>query len=156
MVSTRKREHEANRSAMDVGATVSFDFNGVPPFSVEYTEQRNKQRPITRSARFNAHAGEIVLTPEQEGEYTYVSRIFCKMTQLIMETFVSLSDAKYSQVKLDQPPVKQTVHPLATAELLGPRQRKLYACSGNEVEVQFETKVSCIARSGLELTMTGC
>lgn len=55
---------------------------------------------------------------------------------------MSLGDAKYPQVKLDQPPIKQTVHPLATAELLGPRQRKLYACSGNEVEVQFETKVS--------------
>ena len=58
---------------MDVGATASFEFSGVPPFAVEYTEQRNKNRATTRTARFNNHVGEIVLTPEQEGEYTYVS-----------------------------------------------------------------------------------
>jgi nucleoporin POM152 len=74
MVSCAREISELICSARDVGATVSFDFNGVPPFSVEYTEQRNKQRPVTRSARFNSHAGEITLTPENEGEYTYVSR----------------------------------------------------------------------------------
>ena len=60
-------------SAMDVGATVNFDFSGVPPFMVEYTEQRDRSRPITRNARFSGHVGEIVLTPDQEGKYTYVS-----------------------------------------------------------------------------------
>jgi nucleoporin POM152 len=60
-------------SAMDVGATASFDFSGIPPFVVEYTEQRDRHRPVTRTAQFRGYAGDIVLTPEQEGEYTYVS-----------------------------------------------------------------------------------
>jgi hypothetical protein len=55
------------------GATASFDFSGIPPFVVEYTEQRDRHRPVTRTAQFRGYAGDIVLTPEQEGEYTYVS-----------------------------------------------------------------------------------
>ena len=58
---------------MDVGLTTSFEFNGVPPFRVEYTEQRDKLKPKTKVERFVNHVGKIDLTPEQEGDYTYVS-----------------------------------------------------------------------------------
>lgn len=64
-------------SAMDVGVTASFDFTGSPPFMVEYTEKRNNARASTRSARFNGHSGQIVLQPDQEGQYTYVNQSRC-------------------------------------------------------------------------------
>ncbi|ORX35215.1 hypothetical protein BD324DRAFT_631845 [Kockovaella imperatae] len=112
--------------AMDVGVTVGFEFTGSAPFMVEYTEKRQNGKSINKSARFNGHTGEIVLQPDQEGQYTY--------------TFNHLTDAKYKQVKLDKPPIEQTVHPLANVELLGPKKRKLFACSGNEVELEFEAK----------------
>jgi nucleoporin POM152 len=52
-----------------------------------------------------------------------------------------LSDAKYSQIKMELPPIEQTVHPLANVELLGQRKRKMFACSGNIVELQVDAKV---------------
>jgi len=70
-------ETETDDSAMDVGVTTSFEFNGVPPFKVEYTEQKDKNRPKTKVERFDNHVGKIDFTPEQEGEYTYVS--YCKL-----------------------------------------------------------------------------
>jgi nucleoporin POM152 len=60
-------------SAMDVGVTAAFDFTGTPPFVVEYTEQRDRQRATKRSAKFKDRHGEITLQPEHEGHYTYVS-----------------------------------------------------------------------------------
>jgi hypothetical protein len=66
------RDFAIDVSAMDVGVTTSFEFSGVPPFKVEYTEQKDKQRPKTKIERFDNHVGKIDLTPEQEGEYTYV------------------------------------------------------------------------------------
>jgi nucleoporin POM152 len=58
---------------MDVGVTAAFDFSGTPPFTIEYTEQRRGARAISRKQRFEAMHGEIVLLPEHEGSYTYVS-----------------------------------------------------------------------------------
>jgi nucleoporin POM152 len=60
---------------MDVGVTAAFEFSGTPPFTIEYTEQRGGARAISRKQRFDAAHGEIVLLPEQEGSYTYVSRL---------------------------------------------------------------------------------
>lgn len=58
---------------MDVGVTAAFDFTGTPPFTVEYTEQRKGTKAISRKQRFESLHGEIVLLPDQEGTYTYVS-----------------------------------------------------------------------------------
>lgn len=58
---------------MDVGATVAFEFTGAPPFAVDYTEQRDRQRATRQSKRFATHHAEIVLQPDQEGQYIYVS-----------------------------------------------------------------------------------
>lgn len=63
----------ADDCAMDVGVTATFDFSGTPPFVVEYTEQRKSARAVTRKQRFDSLHGEIVLLPEHEGSYTYVS-----------------------------------------------------------------------------------
>ena len=67
------RAQQLMSSAMDVGVTASFDFNGSPPFAIEYTAQRNGEPKRTYSERFQGHAGSIVLTPPEAGEYTYVS-----------------------------------------------------------------------------------
>ncbi|ORY24076.1 hypothetical protein BCR39DRAFT_548028 [Naematelia encephala] len=112
--------------AMDVGVTVDFDFAGTPPFTVFYTEQRKGTRMDSKSATFRSHHGDLKLLPNYEGEYTY--------------TFIALSDAKYQQVSLDKPPIKQTVHPLANVELFGNPRRTLFACSGDEIEIDFEAK----------------
>lgn len=61
-----------HQSAMDVGATASFDFTGSPPFKLDYTEQRKGGRAKILSEAFQSHHGSIVLRPEQEGVYTYV------------------------------------------------------------------------------------
>lgn len=62
-------------SAMDVGATASFDFTGSPPFKLDYTEQRKGGRAKILSQMFQSHYGSIVLRPEQEGIYTYVGSL---------------------------------------------------------------------------------
>lgn len=59
--------------AMDVGVTAAFDFAGTPPFLLEYTERRNGGRAVQRREKFDRLHGEVVLLPDQEGEYTYVS-----------------------------------------------------------------------------------
>lgn len=65
-----------HEGAMDIGVTASFDFAGTAPFTVQWTEQRKGSRLVSRSQRFESHHGEIVLQPEQEGLYTYVSDRF--------------------------------------------------------------------------------
>ena len=59
-------------SARDVGVTVGFELTGSSPFTIEYTEKRNKARASTKTARFSGYNGEVILQPENEGEYTYV------------------------------------------------------------------------------------
>ncbi|WWC88087.1 uncharacterized protein L201_002991 [Kwoniella dendrophila CBS 6074] len=115
---------------MDVGATAAFDFTGSPPFRLEYTEQRKGGRARTLAENFHNHHGSVVLRPEHEGEYTY--------------TFTSLSDRRYKGVKLEKPPIKQTVHPLANVDMTGrigdTRKHTLYACSGDQVDVDIEAR----------------
>jgi hypothetical protein len=64
-----------------------------------------------------------------------------------VQSFNSLSDRSYSRIKLDKPPIQQTVHPLANVDIVGrpdgPKRQKLYACSGDEVHVDVEAKVGC-------------
>lgn len=142
---------------MDVGATAAFEFTGSPPFRLEYTEQRKGGRARTLAESFNSHHGSITLRPEHEGEYTYVSLpliLLSATTSLIgdrwLQTFTSLSDKRYRQVKLDKPPIKQTVHPLANVDLIGrigeTRRHKLYACSGDQVDVDVDARVSLVGQ----------
>lgn len=63
----------AECSAMDIGVAAAFEFTGTPPFGVHWTEQRSGSKKISRSKRFDAHHGEVILQPENEGQYTYVS-----------------------------------------------------------------------------------
>jgi nucleoporin POM152 len=67
------RKSELTYSAMDVGVTAAFDFTGSAPFVVEYTEKREGGRVSTKSKEFKGYHGDIVLQPDREGQYTYVS-----------------------------------------------------------------------------------
>ncbi|WRT65773.1 uncharacterized protein IL334_002722 [Kwoniella shivajii] len=116
--------------AMDVGATAAFDFTGSPPFKLDYTEKRKGGKARVLSETFQTNHGSVILRPEHEGEYTY--------------TFTSLSDRRYKNVKLDKPPIKQTVHPLANVDMIGrignTKKHTLYACSGDQVDIDIEAR----------------
>lgn len=58
---------------MDIGVNAVFEFTGTPPFRVHWTEQRKGSRLVEQSRKFDAHHGEVILQPEHEGQYTYVS-----------------------------------------------------------------------------------
>jgi nucleoporin POM152 len=58
---------------MDIGVNAVFEFTGTPPFRVHWTEQRKGSRLVEQSRKFDAHHGEVILQPENEGQYTYVS-----------------------------------------------------------------------------------
>ena len=68
----------------------------------------------------------------------------------MQQTFTALSDGKYSRVRLDKPPIQQTVHPLANVDVssrgINVSQRKLFACSGDEVDVELDAKVSYLRK----------
>ena len=68
-------DHGLIDSAMDIGVNAVFEFTGTPPFRVYWTEQRKGSRLVEQSRKFDAHHGEVVLQPEHEGQYTYVSFI---------------------------------------------------------------------------------
>jgi nucleoporin POM152 len=55
-----------------------------------------------------------------------------------------VSDRHYSDIKLDEAPIRQTVHPLANVDMPGLRngiiRRKLYSCSGDNIDIDLEAK----------------
>ncbi|EIW69014.1 hypothetical protein TREMEDRAFT_71756 [Tremella mesenterica DSM 1558] len=119
-----------HEGAMDIGVLANFDFTGTAPFTVFWTEQRKGSRAVSHSKRFDSHHGDIVLQPEQEGMYTY--------------TFKALSDRHYQHIPLDEPPIQQTVHPLANVGIVGQRDGirkiKVFSCSGDQVDLALEAK----------------
>lgn len=58
--------------------------------------------------------------------------------------FTAISDRHYQDIKLDEPPIQQTVHPLANVDISGLRdglaKRKLYSCSGDTIDIDLEAK----------------
>lgn len=62
------------------------------------------------------------------------------------QTFNSISDRNYAHIKLDKPPIQQTVHPLANIDFSGrgegARRKKLFACSSDEVDFEVDAKVA--------------
>jgi nucleoporin POM152 len=70
---------------MDIGVNAVFEFTGTPPFRVHWTEQRKGSRLVEQSRKFDAHHGEVILQPEHEGQYTYVS-LFNHISQYRADT----------------------------------------------------------------------
>jgi nucleoporin POM152 len=58
----------------DVGMHATFEMTGTPPFTIHYERKKKEDGKLVRGTRqFNGVRGEIDLTPETAGEYTYVS-----------------------------------------------------------------------------------
>ncbi|KAG8930377.1 hypothetical protein FRC02_004294 [Tulasnella sp. 418] len=119
----------------DVGVKASLVLHGSPPFTIYYTEQRNKE-PLKRLHRIVPSArDEIILQPESSGTYTY--------------EFTHISDKNYNQIPLkgDGLGITQVVHPLASAEFVkhhggaaAGRKQILNSCSGSEVDVDVDLR----------------
>lgn len=70
---------------MDIGVNAVFEFTGTPPFRVHWTEQRKGSRLVEQSRKFDAHHGEVILQPEHEGQYTYVSLLTLHRARLMLD-----------------------------------------------------------------------
>lgn len=116
-------------SASDTGVTAIALLHGMPPFVLSYTVKHDKSAPKTITKTFNSQRAEIILKPEDSGEYTY--------------TFNSVSDKNYAGIPLKgKPSTTQRVHPLAMAQF-GRRARKpIVTCGGDTVGVPVDLRVS--------------
>ncbi|OAX42996.1 hypothetical protein K503DRAFT_241063 [Rhizopogon vinicolor AM-OR11-026] len=119
-----KRIHECSG---DTGVSASLVMHGTPPFQVYYRAQRDTERPRDLVKTFPSSRGELTLQPEHSGHYYY--------------TFVQLSDAHYKQVALDGPSIDQVVHPLAAADFVGGRGKRVVStCEGATVGVEVDLR----------------
>ncbi|KAG8897050.1 hypothetical protein FRB99_008481 [Tulasnella sp. 403] len=128
---TLKSIHECSG---DVGVRASLVFHGTPPFTIYYTEQRNRDTPKRLQKTISGARDEIILQPDSSGTYTY--------------SFSHVSDRNYRQVPLegDGLSIKQTVHPLASADFVRPSgagsKRTVNSCSGDRIDVDVDLRGS--------------
>lgn len=119
-----KRIHECSG---DTGVSASLVMHGTPPFQVYYRTQRDAEPPRDLFKTFTSSRGELTLQPEDSGHYYY--------------TFVQLSDAYYKKVALDGPNIDQIVHPLAAADFVGGRGRRVVSsCEGVTVGIEVDLR----------------
>lgn len=105
--------------------------HGTPPFQVYYRSQRDAGPPRDLVKTFTSSRGELTLQPEHSGHYYY--------------TFVQLSDAYYKKVALDGPSIDQIVHPLAAADFVGGRGRRVVSsCEGVTVGIEVDLRVGSL------------
>jgi hypothetical protein len=105
--------------------------HGTPPFQVYYRSQRDAEPPRDLVKTFTSSRGELTLQPELSGHYYY--------------TFVQLSDAHYKKVALDGPSIDQIVHPLAAADFVGGRGRRVVSsCEGVTVGIEVDLRVGSL------------
>ncbi|KAG2156607.1 uncharacterized protein EDB93DRAFT_1310685 [Suillus bovinus] len=119
-----KRIHECSG---DTGVSASLIMHGTPPFQVYYRTQRDTEPPRDLFKTFTSSRGELTLQPDHSGHYYY--------------TFVQLSDAYYKKVALDGPSIDQIVHPLAGADFVGGRgKRVVSSCEGVTVGIEVDLR----------------
>lgn len=57
------------------------------------------------------------------------------------QNFVSLTDRNYNNLPLSREPIVQTIHPLATVDLVGQKRReRLWACGGDSISLNVDAK----------------
>ena len=89
-----------------IGLRVDLDLIGTPPFDIRYRMTRKGQKHYTdERERVDGLRGQIELTPNQAGDYTY--------------DFVEISDAVYKLQKLKGIMLQQSVKPAASARFIG-------------------------------------
>jgi nucleoporin POM152 len=109
--------------------------HGTPPFQVYYRSQRDKEPPRDLVKTFPSSRGELTLQPEHSGHYYY--------------TFVQLSDAYYKKVVLNGPSIDQVVHPLAAADFVGGRGKRIVStCEGTTVGIEVDLRVGILIGVG--------
>ncbi|KAG2155546.1 hypothetical protein DEU56DRAFT_767978 [Suillus clintonianus] len=119
-----KRIHECSG---DTGVSASLVIHGTPPFQVYYRTQRDAESPRDLFKTFTSSRGELTLQPEHSGHYHY--------------TFLQLSDAYYKKVALDGPSIDQIVHPLAAADFVAGRGRRVVSsCEGATVDIEVDLR----------------
>ncbi|KAG9019121.1 hypothetical protein FRB90_006189 [Tulasnella sp. 427] len=131
----------------DVGVKASLVLHGTPPYTIFYTESKNREHAREQQKRITSAREEIVFQPESSGTYTY--------------TFTHVSDKFYSKVPLtgNGLSIKKIVHPLASADFVRPSPSRgqastqMNSCSGKTVDFSVDLRGS--APWNLKLQVTG-
>jgi nucleoporin POM152 len=85
-----------------IGLRVSFEFEGSPPFTVRYLEDKDGSKRFQRSRTFDGYRGQLELVPNDAGHYRY--------------TFNEIRDKYYDAVKFNEV-LHQDVRPSASAHI---------------------------------------
>jgi nucleoporin POM152 len=85
-----------------IGLRVDFEFEGSPPFTVRYTEDKDNSKKFTKSRTFDGHRDQIELIPTDAGHYRY--------------SFNEVKDRYYDSIKLNEV-LHQDVRPSASANI---------------------------------------
>jgi nucleoporin POM152 len=85
-----------------IGLRVNFEFQGSPPFTVRYLEDKDGSKKFQRSRTFDGYRGQIELVPNDAGHYRY--------------TFNEISDNYYNAIRLNEV-LHQDVRPSASAHI---------------------------------------
>ena len=90
-------------SSGDTGVRAGLLLHGTPPFQVTYQAQKGRGTPRTHTMTFQSSRDEIIIRPPEEGDYTF--------------SITHISDAYYKKEEVKAKSMKQTIHPVASAEL---------------------------------------
>ncbi|KAG8913550.1 hypothetical protein FRC01_004485, partial [Tulasnella sp. 417] len=121
----------------DVGVKASLVLHGTPPYTIFYTESKNREHAREQQKRITSARDEIVFQPESSGTYTY--------------TFTHVSDKHYQKVPLtgEGRSIRKIVHPVASADFVrsypsrgqeGKTSSQMNSCSGKTVEFQVDLR----------------
>ncbi|KAH7138300.1 hypothetical protein B0J11DRAFT_450396 [Dendryphion nanum] len=113
-------EHIVDKCAGNpIGMRVSLDLTGTPPFTIKYTEQRNRERAQHKTIKIDSLRRTFDLTPDDAGQYTYV--------------FESIKDWVYPERPLENKKLSQNVKPSASAHFTDAYDTK-HACIDGKVD----------------------
>ncbi|KAL1708824.1 hypothetical protein EV121DRAFT_196368 [Schizophyllum commune] len=114
----------------DTGVRAGLLLHGTPPFQVTYQAQKGRGTPRTHTMTFQSSRDEIIIRPPEEGDYTF--------------SITHISDAYYKKEEVKAKSMKQTIHPVASAEFAGSGRRKqrLSICEDRTIDVDVHLRGS--------------
>ena len=124
----------SSNSSGDTGVRAGLLLHGTPPFQVTYQAQKGRGTPRTHTMTFQSSRDEIIIRPPEEGDYTF--------------SITHISDAYYKKEEVKAKSMKQTIHPVASAEFAGSGRRKqrLSICEDRTIDVDVHLRVRFIFR----------
>jgi nucleoporin POM152 len=117
-LSTSEISHKCANSP--IGLLVDLDFEGTPPFTVQYVIQKGSQQQF-KYEQFSGHRGQVRLEPHDAGRYEYA--------------FIEVQD-KYYKVPLNHV-LTQDVRPSASATIVPVDSSKKDLCLGQSAAFQI-------------------